>query len=297
MGMSDVPPSVKRRPVLRAMLFLGIMLALGWYFLARNQALCGRNFFAWATFRSRVTLQDAAGASREETERVLRRFHLVVDLSPDTVWAIQALEQMDAIYRAQARYDDARKLLEPICAQHERSADLCLMSRVYLGRSYEAEGALDQAAQTYLDMARWHPGTPLWIGAPLFPAQMYVRHHKPDQALRAFQQAKAEYLRRLKDAKDPNVVSRLDWELAAAHEGLQEWEQAAHVLEQAISTLGIRQPKLADMLFELGQVLETHLGRVKAAKSYYQRLLNEFPMHPLYDEAAARLRALQDSTR
>ena len=237
---------------------------------------------------------DPAAATPADTTQALSQFMFIVGNAPGSAGAAQALDQVGRIAMAQGRYVEAREALEPLCTIYYGFADLCMMSRVLIGRCYEAEGNVDAAAETYNGMKEFHPWTTLWYGAPLYAGQLYARHGRHEDAVAAYREAEHLTNKRLTSITDQDVVEALRWQLVMTAEGLEDWPKAAERLEQML----VRDrwkvaPRRPDVLFELGRLREEHLGEPVAARAAYHELVKSFPAHPAAARATDAIRRLE----
>ena len=225
----------------------------------------------------------------------VQHFRTVVRFATGTSWAAKALDQIGRLAMAQHRYAEAREVFEPLCTVYYQYRDVCMMSRIYIGRCYEAEGDVEAAAHTYADVEQFHPWTPLWIEAPIYSALLYEHHGQRAQAMAAYRQAIQVYLRRLR-AAPPYAMDRLQWQLVEAYEGVEAWSDAVQVLEEALAagdpTFQVKRP---EMWYKFGRLFEERLRQPQKALAAYQQLIKEFPDHALTLQAMESIKRLAAS--
>lgn len=239
-------------------------------------------------------LADPAAATPADTTRALGHFLFIVRNTPGSAGAARALNEVGRMAMAQGRYADAREALEPLCAAYYGFAELCMSSRVLIGRCYEAEGDLDAAAKTYSGMKDFHPWSALWYEAPLYIGQLYARHGRREEAMAAYREAEHLTNKRLASVIDQDVVEALQWQLVMTAEGLADWPKAIERLEQMLARDRWKvSPRRPDVLFELARLKEEHLGEPVAARAAYHELVKSFPDHPSAARAAAAIRQFE----
>lgn len=239
-------------------------------------------------------LANPSAATLADTTHALSHFLFIVRNAPGNASAARALNEVGRIAMAQERYADAREALEPLCTTYYGFAELCMSSRVLIGRCYEAEGDLDAAAKTYSDMKEFHPWSALWYEAPLYIGQLYARHGQREEAVAAYREAEHLTNKRLASVIDQDVVEALQWQLVMTAEGLADWPKAVERLEQMLARDRWKvSPRRPDVLFELARLREAHLGEPVAARAAYHELMKSFPDHPAAARATAAIRRLE----
>lgn len=285
-------PKDRRRPVFRVLILFGAMMLAAWAYLALNDAerLAGW-LLRWADKRYARVIANPAKSSPSEVQAAVERYSKVDGAFPGTRAALEALNNIGAMAMARHEYELARRAYEPICERYAQSRDDCQMSQIFIGRSYEAQGQWDKAEQVYLDLERFYVWTPVWIEAPLYPAQMYERHGMDDKAQLAYQRAKETCLKRIKATRDPDVVTLLAWQLIKVYQGLGNWGGAQQQLRNIIDSGILRPEKKPEFILELASVLERHY-RYSEAQQFLMKLIEEFPDSPKVPEARKILSAI-----
>ena len=125
----------------------------------------------------------------------------------------------------------ARETWEPLCRESYEFREECLMSRIYIARSHEAERDWEAAERVYDGMGQYHLGAPLWFDAPMYAAEMYGRHGDAQRQRHAYEHAVKVYRERLNMSWSLEQRGHLQHRLAMAYQGAGQFDQAAELLE------------------------------------------------------------------
>ena len=252
----------------------------------RDSERVGAQLFSKATLAHAATLKEPHHASPEQIENAIQEFSGVIQRARGTVWAANAIETVGVLYLARGDSARAREVLTSLCREYDHYAGACMMSLVHIGRSYEAEQNWEEAERTYTDIDAHHPWTPVWMEAPLYTAQMHARRGDPVRATAAYQRAVAVYQERVRRTIDPERIAKLNAFMVTAYEALGQWDRAAATLEEMLAmSEGVDRPQT---LMKLGTMYEQRLGHPERADAVFEKLIAEFPDHPLAKEVTLR---------
>jgi tetratricopeptide (TPR) repeat protein len=215
---------------------------------------------------------------------------LVIKRVPQTMWAPRAHLLIAALHARQRQYAQAREAYAQVLQNYSRYQAYCVQARAQIASTYEAEGAWDEAANAYYDIADYHPWTAIGLQAPLYVASGYQRRKQDEPANDAYRRAVERYTKLLPEAPTKELTAKTKVLLAAALQRLDKWPEAAGLLEELIAAPdGIDR---AGALMSLGLLYQTKLHDAANARHAYERLLKEFPGHPVSKTAKARLEGM-----
>lgn len=289
------PPPGKKRPLARGLLVLVVAAIFAVIWLLSHKEQLGGLLYDSAIKQGRAVVAAPDKASAAQADEAINHFTRVIRWADGTEAAFKALQQIGSIAMARGNFEEARRAYEPICARYFQHRGDCLMSRVFVGRTYEAEGRLDEAARVYEDMERYGPWSMVWYQAPLYPAQMYARYHQPEKASKSYETALKTYLRLIKSTKDPYEATELTWQAVLAYEDLENWRQAGALLAASIKDPILMPEQLPRFMLELARVLEKQM-RISEAKTAYRQLLERFPKSPEAEAVRKQVKWIEDES-
>ena len=237
--------------------------------------------------------KDPKAATPEQVAKAIQAFEVVTQKARGTVWAARAHTAIGSLYALRQQYSQAREAYAQTLQNYNQHKELCLVARVAIAKSYEAEDNWDEAVRVYNDIADFYSWTKMGLEAPLYIGAGYVKRQQPEQAAKAFERAVWRYTNLAPNAPNPDMATILKGYLALAYQQLSQWDKATAALEElAAIPSGVNRPLV---LLSLGSIYQVKLDDLQKAQASYAALAKEFPEHPLGKIAKARLEQLAAS--
>jgi len=247
----------------------------------------GERLFWKAQHVSHDIIKDPTHATPEQLAKAIQAYELVTRKTPQTVWAAQAYVSIGSFYAIGKQYDKARDAYRMLLQNYAQYQELCERARLAIAMTFEAEQKWDDANKAYYEVADYHPWTKLGLEAPLYVAVSHQKRQEAEKATRAYERAVRIYLKLLPNAPNPEMAAQVKAYLSLAYQHLEEWEQAARLLEEL---LPIAKPEGRPLiLMTIGSIYEKKLHDPRKAQEVYTKLATEFPDHPFGKAAKTQL--------
>jgi tetratricopeptide (TPR) repeat protein len=246
---------------------------------------CSQNYAAerlfWKAQRQHgAVLKDPAKASLERVGAAVADFERLVKQVPDSVWAGRAQLVVGTLHLSQRRFDQAREAYRLVMQNYNRYRDLSLRARLSIAKSFQAEDRWDDAVVMYKEISEHHPWSQVGLEAPLYIAASHERRKHRTEAITAYERAVRIYLRLIPDAPTPALAMQVKGYLTLAHQRLGEWDKAIALLQELAEAqgAGVNRPLV---LLTMASIYQAKVGDPGKADEVYQRIVQEFPEHPL----------------
>ena len=267
--------------------------------LAATLAGCSASYESerlfWNAHRLRAQiLEDPGGASPEQFEQAIEAFRLVTRKRRGSELAARAHLAIGSLYALQRQYGRAREAFETLVKEHGADRSLRLRGLAAIVRTHEAEQAWEEVVAAYRRIAEEAPWSVLGLEVPLRIAAVHEHAGEPEQGAREYRRAVETYRDQRANAPSPEVAGYVTGYLALAYQPLCEWRLAVETLEELADGPAAANRPLA--LLTLGAIYESKLSKQEQAEAMYQKLVREFPEHPLGTVARLHLEHLGVAT-
>jgi tetratricopeptide (TPR) repeat protein len=253
---------------------------------------CSQNYTAermfWKAQQTHAdVLKDPAKASDDKLAAAVHDFQQIVEKVPGTMWAGRAQLAVGTLQLSHKQFDAARDSFGRVLQNYNRHGDLALRARVAIAKSHEAEDHWKNAVEIYKEISEYHPWSQIGLEAPLYIAANYEKRKNSAEATTAYERAVRIYSRMIPDAPSPSLSMQVKGYLTLAYQRLNKWDDAIKLLEELAQAegSGVNRPLV---LLTLGSIYQAKLGNPEKADEVYQRLMQEFPEHPLGKVAKAQ---------
>lgn len=270
------------------------LLAAGfslWLICGCSSSYNGERLY-WRAEKVNATIaKDPAKAAPEAVNEVIRAFERVIKEAPGTLSAARAQFAIGSLHWVRKEDDQALEAYQRVVRNHSRYRSLDFAARQALAKIYERQGQHDALITLYGEIAETYPLTSLGLQAPLAIAEELQRQGKSEEATTAYHSAVTHYTDLASKAPTAGLVLRVKGYLSVAYQRLGQYAEAARMLEDLAQAQGqgVNRPMV---LVTLGSLYTEKLNQPDQAKIAYQKLLGEFPNHPLAAVARKNLEKL-----
>ncbi len=257
---------------------------------------CGEQYqrerLVWMAERSAepVFLNDGK-VSRFDFEKAVKMFEGVIAAMPETPAALNARFRIGQLFIARGESEKARDVYARIEADAAENKEVAATAAFASARTFEASGDWIEAEKRLRGIMETYPQTRQALRIPIYIARYYRKNNMPEKAELAYGQAVMKY-QQLADTY-PNTKGALFCENLVVRVLLEQekWSQAV----EFIQGLGEKYRLGPDTLLILGNIYSNKLQDQQAARKVFERVLTEYPEHPLVKKAREGLQSLSDS--
>jgi tetratricopeptide (TPR) repeat protein len=247
----------------------------------------GERLYWHAQQLEREITKDPGMATAAQYAQAIAAFERVVNEVPSTSWAAQAQFMVGSLYALKKDYEKARAAYALVLQNYNRFQQMALNARLAVARTYEEQEDWEASVAAYRDIAEYHPFSQPGTQAPLRIGAVLERHGTPEQAADAYASAVRAYQKLIAESPSLELTIQLKGFLIAAHQKLEQWGQAVELLEEvAALPEGINRPLV---LLTLASIYDNKLDDAVRARQAYERMVTEFPSHPLAKAAQTQL--------
>lgn len=245
-----------------------------------SESYRAERLFWKAQHQHEAVLKNPSAATPEQFHAAVQSFSSLIDQAPGSNLAGRAQLMIGTLYTTRKEFDSARKAYGLVIQNYNRYGDLPLRARLSIAKTYEAEGKWHEAVGMYKDVTEYHAWSRLGLETPLYVAAGYEQRKQPAEATAAYERAVRLYGKMVPDAPNPDLAMQVKGYLTLAYQRLGQWDKAIALLEElaAADKGGVNRPLV---LLTLGSIYETKVNNPAKADSWYARLLEDFPEHPL----------------
>ena len=235
----------------------------------------------------RQITKDPGTATPAQYAKAVAAFERVIKEAPSTSWAAQAQFVIGSLQAVQKKYDQARASYALVLQNYNRFQQMALNARMAVARTYEEQEDWDAVIKAYRDIADYHPFSQPGVQVPFRIGAVLEAHGKPGQAAPAYESAVRAYQKLIAESPSPEMTIQLNGMLAAIYQKLERWDEAAKTLEEvAVIPEGVNRPLV---LLTLASMYDNKLNDPERARHAYERMVTDFPTHPLAKAAKIQL--------
>jgi len=275
------------KPSVFSIILYGLFLTASSAESAGNTENNGELLFRNAKALSTNVVNDPKIASPDDLNKSILLYQKVVDQAAGSEWAAKALLTIASLNVLQGKNDQAKLNFNKIINRYHQYEGVTGTALLGLAKLYTEEGDRSKVIEIYERLGANHTWTHTGLGAPLYIAKLYFDNNELEAYHDALIRAAEFYKQNYSSAPTVELrIQAIDY-LAGSYEKLEDWEQLLNTLDILMNEKsGVDKPRV---MMQIGSLYQYKLDETEKARETYQRLMLDFPLSNLYEEAKARI--------
>lgn len=233
----------------------------------------------------------------QEFEDMIFQYRNIVTQYPKSSLAPQVHLQIGRTYILRQDYTKAREAFQEVVETYPGRLSVGAEALSSIGNTYEIQGEVAMAVQTYRRVSEEYTKTELGLNMPLYIANYYLRLNKPTESATALQNAVNFY----KKISRENPQSPLEFNslrlLVTAYFAQEQWNDGVNVLSRLLLEYPSREYltlERANLIIKaINTVAVTQLKDYDIPINIYQTFIARNPDHPLNNYLLEVIKSLQ----